>query len=76
MQPASFIPAAEPDRPAVDRDPEFRPWRRAARIVRREGGVFHADPTIGFKGVRRVVAAFEARARALYGAGGREGGAR
>ena len=44
--------------------------------MRREGGVFHADPTIGFKGVRRVVAAFEARARALYGAGGREGGAR
>ena len=130
---------------AVDRYPEFLPWCRAARIVRREGGVFHADLTIGFKGVRRefgsrvetarpraidaaptrgpfrrmsnrwrfadlpeggcrvdfhvdfefrsrllsaligmlfhdavrrMVAAFEARARALYGAGGREGGGR
>jgi coenzyme Q-binding protein COQ10 len=33
----------------VDRYPEFLPWCRAARIVRREGNVFWADLVVAFK---------------------------
>ena len=38
---------------AVERYPEFLPWCRAARVTARDGAVFHADMTIGFKAVRR-----------------------
>jgi coenzyme Q-binding protein COQ10 len=33
----------------VDKYPEFLPWCRAARIVRREGNVFWADLVVAFK---------------------------
>ncbi|MGH6914551.1 MAG: type II toxin-antitoxin system RatA family toxin, partial [Geminicoccales bacterium] len=33
----------------VDRYPEFLPWCRAARITRRENGVFFADLVVQFK---------------------------
>ena len=36
----------------VDKYPEFLPWCKAARITRREGGVFYADLVIGYKMVR------------------------
>ena len=38
---------------AVDRYPEFIPWCRDCRIVRREGDVLYADMTVGFKTVRQ-----------------------
>ncbi|GBD41855.1 Persistence and stress-resistance toxin PasT [bacterium HR39] len=33
----------------VDRYPEFLPWCRAARVVRRDGNVFWADLVVAFK---------------------------
>ncbi len=33
----------------VERYPEFLPWCYAARITKRDGGVFYADLVIGFK---------------------------
>ncbi len=33
----------------VDRYPEFLPWCKAARIVRREGNVFYADLVVAFR---------------------------
>lgn len=33
----------------VDKYPEFLPWCKAARIVRREGNVFRADLVVAFK---------------------------
>ena len=39
---------------AVERYPEFLPWCREARVTGRDGHVFHADMTVGFKAVRRV----------------------
>lgn len=38
---------------AVERYPEFLPWCREARITARDGDVFHADVTVGFRTVRR-----------------------
>ena len=41
---------------AVERYPEFLPWCREARVTGRDGHVFHADMTVGFKAVRRCSA--------------------
>lgn len=38
---------------AVERYPEFLPWCREARVTARDGDVFHADVTVGFKTIRR-----------------------
>ena len=38
---------------AVDRYPEFIPWCREARILRREGAAFDAEMVIGFKAIRQ-----------------------
>ncbi len=39
---------------AVERYPEFLPWCKETRILAREGDVFHAEMTIGFKTVRQA----------------------